>query len=318
MTAPFANAGADQTFSADDVSGSLNATLSGSGTPGTGASSITGYAWSILAKPPGSACAIISGGSTATPTVGPIDVWGNYRFFLVVTDNLGQVSANAPLSYSEGPTPLARQSDAVVYLRVTGSKTGLQQPASGEQNSGPLTNAWATAIEGLDAATDPATTSTLGLVELDEAPVDSDHPKAVTRDRIALCATVRGKIAPTPTSGTPAQSTAQVVVPEDGLTLTVVKVSIGDRWASGRDPYSFSLRRQTSTQFAANTFPAEVTHHDEGAPGGNANKPLTFEIRGAALSLAENDVLSLKITGDPDSGDQMSDMTVIYYCERRV
>ena len=113
-TAPLANAGADQTFSSDAVSGALNATLSGSGTPGTGGSSITGYAWSVLSKPAGSAFGIISGGNTATPTVGPIDVFGNYRLFLVVTDNTGAVSVNTPTTYREGAKPTGRQREAVI------------------------------------------------------------------------------------------------------------------------------------------------------------------------------------------------------------
>lgn len=316
MALPLANAGTDQTFAVADLP-VASVTLGGSGTPGTGGSSITGYTWYLVAKPAGSTCAIIAGGSTAAPQIGPVDVWGNYRLFLVVTDNLGNASLNDAATYQEGSSAVARQSDAMIYLRVGGDLTGLEKPCDTEQNWRNLYGDAVGEIETLAEGTEPATTTTLGTIELDEAPVSAGSPKAVTRDRVAFSMRIAGKIAPTPTSGNPAQSTAQIRVPENGLTLVLASVTLADGGATGRTAYTFSAYRQNAGDFEAGTFGAALVNKTLNAPG-TANKPQGFEIRVSPVECDEGDVVSLKITGDADASDQASDMDIAWHFERRV
>lgn len=76
-------------------SGTSSRALSGTGLPGTGGSSISGYAWTILSAPAGSSAALTSA-STATPVLTGIDRAGIYVVILVVTDNLSNTSSNDP------------------------------------------------------------------------------------------------------------------------------------------------------------------------------------------------------------------------------
>lgn len=76
-------------------SGTSSRALSGTGLPGTGGSSISGYAWTLLSAPAGSSAALTSA-STATPVLTGIDRAGIYVVILVVTDNLSNTSSNDP------------------------------------------------------------------------------------------------------------------------------------------------------------------------------------------------------------------------------
>jgi hypothetical protein len=316
MSLPLADAGPDQTFAVADLP-VATVTLAGSGTPGTGGSSITGYLWALVSKPAGSACAIIAGGTTNAPQIGPLDVWGNYRLFLVVTDNLGNASANDILTYQEGADATARLTDAVVYLRVGGDLTGLEKPVASEQN---WTEAYADLVgevETLAVGTAPATTTTLGVIELDETPVSAGTPKAVTRDRVALSAQIVGKVVPTPTSGNPSWGTCAVRVPEAGLTLVLGTVTMADSGATGRTAYSFKAYRQSAANYPTNTYGAALATTPLNAPA-TANIPAGFEIRTPPTLCDAGDIISLRITGDADTADQGSNMNVSFYFERRI
>lgn len=225
MALPVANAGADVII----AEGALPASQAFSGvasTPGTGGAAITGWAWTLLDKPVGSAAALADA-ATMTPTLNGIDTWGNYRLGLIVTDNLGAVSESNVL--------LAPDS-AFVTFRVTAATTGLQKPAIGERNTGLLERAETQAVEnvqkqlnntgvadladvseatstgphldhlmdggyatqdGLEGGTalhvhpagdiGPATTTVLGGVKLSDAPLDAANPVAVTTERFTIC-----------------------------------------------------------------------------------------------------------------------------------
>ena len=97
-------------------------------TPSTGGASIASYAWTILDKPDGSSAQFAdTGGQTSTlaePTIENCDTWGNYRIFLVVTDN---VAATSESDLLKAPN------SAFGVVRVKNSY-GLQKLAKGERN----------------------------------------------------------------------------------------------------------------------------------------------------------------------------------------
>ena len=100
--------------------------LDGTGsTPGSGASSITGYAWHKIDYAVGSTTAI-SNPAIGTPTLGPIDAYGNSLVFLVVTDNLGGVSETDWRKAPNSAFGLVRVPDDVYG-------TGLELLAAGQQ-----------------------------------------------------------------------------------------------------------------------------------------------------------------------------------------
>lgn len=98
---------------------------------------ITGYLWTLLYKPDGSNAALTNA-TTPTPTVGPIDVAGNYRVFLQVRTEDNRVS--------EGNPRLAPAS-AFVHVRVSGRYTGLERMATGERDHTSRSNAVVDQVE---------------------------------------------------------------------------------------------------------------------------------------------------------------------------
>lgn len=98
---------------------------------------ITGYLWTLLYKPEGSNAALTNA-TTPNPTVGPIDVAGNYRVFLQVRTEDNRVS--------EGNPRLAPAS-AFVHVRVSGRYTGLERMATGERDHTGRSNAVVDQVE---------------------------------------------------------------------------------------------------------------------------------------------------------------------------
>lgn len=187
------------------------------------------WAWTLLAKPVGSAAAL-QVATAQNPTVQGLDTWGNYRFMLVATntDN-GNATSEA--------NPLKAPSTAFVTIRVKGAKSQAQKLAKGERNwhapygdlvqkvedlgssVGPHAIATHTDVANttgadLDILTgggyaqkapaltayhkhkgahvDVAGTGAPGVLLLDEAPADVLNPKAITQDRITYSAFVDG------------------------------------------------------------------------------------------------------------------------------
>lgn len=133
MSLPTANAGTLQSFAYSSLP-IASVTLSGSGTPGTGGASITGYAWSIVSQPTGGG-ATLSDATIAGPTFGPISVQGDYVLFLRVTDNLGARSASRS-AITTGDV------GAFVTIRARSRYADLGIPGTGEYNVGALEYAW--------------------------------------------------------------------------------------------------------------------------------------------------------------------------------
>lgn len=303
MSDALANAGSDVTV-AETSFGSQSFT--GTGTPGTGGTSITGYAWTLVGKPPGSS-ASLTGASTSTVTLVP-DVVGNYRLFLVVTDNVGNVSEDNPFLAPDA---------AFTQYRVTLTETGLQKPAPGERNYTELDHEVIDYLEDTVAEKiAPATTTTLGVVKLKDSPVDAANPKAITQDRVSYCFTKAGKIVATSGSGAPCRAVAWAMVPED-LTLFAVSLAMGDSGTTTRANYVFDVYKQTYSDWVGNVYGASLETSTWTAPGTN-NQPDGINITvSPQIAFAARDVVSLVVTSaDADAADQGSDLIVEFHFKR--
>lgn len=149
MADAVANAGSDPTVIAQSAL-PTSQVLSGSGTAGSGGSTITAYSWSIVDGPAGHG-ASLTGATTATPTLTNIDTWGNYRILLVVTDDAStpnvSVSRTAPDIQSDGTVLPAAPESAFVTVRVKSTGREIQKPAQGERDHKALLHAHVAAIE---------------------------------------------------------------------------------------------------------------------------------------------------------------------------
>lgn len=148
--APTANAGTDQTIG---LGAPFSQTGYGTDTDGT----ITGYTWTLDAKPGGSALttASLTGASTAT-VGGTPDVTGTYTLGLVVTDNIGATStkdqAIITVNVSDTAAGTASTLTPAPFTRVdltgAGSGAGTWSQTSGVTAvlNGSGTNRWIKAI----------------------------------------------------------------------------------------------------------------------------------------------------------------------------
>lgn len=195
--------------------------LNGSGTPGTGGTSIAGYTWVTLDQPD---AVIFDNVNIYNPTVSNLPTEGTVLLFLKVTDNLGAVSEEDPLQAPDS---------AFYRISIKSQNIDIEKPAAGQRNWEPAytdavdkidafkaefdahtiyshdtfaTGAQLTTLTGGGSAaglhTHPASdittfaaVGTAGKVELAEAPADAGHPKAVTRDKFVLCGTYTGTLA---------------------------------------------------------------------------------------------------------------------------
>lgn len=113
------------------------------------------YSWT-LSKPSGSS-ATLSSTTIQNPILNNVDVWGNYRLFLIATNtSTGETSQSDAI--------LAPQS-SFVHIRVLSESKGLQKPAVGEKNWQNSFNALVDSVENaiggassMDQLTDVDTT----------------------------------------------------------------------------------------------------------------------------------------------------------------
>lgn len=275
--------------------------LTGSGTPGTGAASIVSYSWTIIDQPPTSA-ATLSSAVVQNPTLNGITVSGTIRVFLVVTDDLGNVSETDPAAAPDA---------AFADVAVSTQNLALIKPAASERNWTDNVNEWCDALDVVGGLIVPATTTTQGTVQLSEGPQNPAAPVAVTRDRMLNTERVTGKIAATTMAGNPAQSLMQFPVYES-CTLVGATYAFADSGVTTRDDYVIDVYHQSSTEFSNNTFNAgdKVITFTVAAPGTN-NIPLNGVSATISRAMVARDVVSIVISSaDPDAADQGSDLTV--------
>lgn len=308
MSDALANAGSDVTVAQTSFGAQA---FTGSGTPGTGGTTIAAYAWTLVGKPPGSS-ASLSGASTATVTLTP-DLVGNYRLFLVVTDDVGNVSASNPY---EAPDA------AFTQYRVQLTNTELQKLAPGERNYTNRDHEVISYLEGTVAPLiEPATTAAFGVVKLDETPVDSANPKAVTQDRVVISMQIAGLIAQTAAAGAgnPSDALAYAMIPEDGWTLFAYSLAFGDSGTMARADYVFDVYKQAEADWVNNTFGASLKTVTITAPGADNVPRASYGTLGTPTLFSARDVVSVVVTGAPaSSGDQGSDLSIQFHFKRKV
>jgi hypothetical protein len=283
--------------------------LSGSGTPGTGGTTIVGYAWTLIDVPTGSAAAL-SSGTAQNPTINGIDLPGTYIAKLVVTDDAGGVSESATIDVPDA---------GFAYVCALTEHAALEIPGYSERNWKDKLTGWADSLDAAVGDFAPATTSTQGTVQLSESPVSAGAPVAVTQDRVYMTLRATGKIAATSMAGNPAQSLLQFVIPE---TLNAVQWSylFADGGTTTRTPaYTIDLYHQSSAEFVANTFNVGdlLSTFTVAAPGTN-NIPMNGASSTFDRAMVARDVLSVVVSAaDADAADQGSDLQITIVCKRK-
>lgn len=247
---------------------------------GAGVDSLDGgatwtYLWKILDRPPGSTTVFVdSGTDTSTlqnPVLAPIDVWGNVRVLLIVTnthpnpDRASNYEGNGDVT---GALLTALQLPSVSFLqvRVQDQKYGLEKPAAGERNWMVLYRKLvATIVSSINTAL--AAKNQLGVIQTEDDPVDPAHPKAINQERIKYQGTADGTAVD---SGNPQPDfspgvlkpqfkaafcmiweVAEDVILED---FTVIMQNGGPVEAAGEDPYIWEVRYGTGANVKANTM----------------------------------------------------------------
>ncbi len=132
---------ADSILAAADLP--LNAPLYASAVDSADESATFGFTWFLLRKPTGST-ASLSANNVSNPTLNNIDMWGNYRLFLVAT--------NTATGESSETDPLLAPSSAFTHVRITSEALGLQKPAAGERDWMAVAHKWVDELEDLGAS----------------------------------------------------------------------------------------------------------------------------------------------------------------------
>ncbi len=151
MALPVPNGGADVTVAQGALPVAAQTFDGSASIPGTGAAAITGYSWTLMDKPVGSAASLLNA-TAQVVTLQNAETWGNYRLMLVVTDDLGAKSLGDGNTTTDNP--LLAVDGAFVHLRVTATNTGLQKPAKGERNTHVLERAETQVVDDLKGQVD--------------------------------------------------------------------------------------------------------------------------------------------------------------------
>lgn len=279
MALPIANAGADsQGKHGDGPFTVLPAlvTLAGSGTPGTGGTSISAYKWYL--DIPAGMVVTINNDAVQAPDVIIVSGAGTVMALLVVTDNLSAESV--------GPADLATVPDvAFVALEVPHPATGLIPEGNGERQTSAKAAAVVAEVEALrvdlgahtsaglhgsvataaqldnlingttvtgyhrHAASDLTTLAAVGVsgkVELATAPADAGHPKAITN------ALLTAFLQTTTAAAKLIADNAEVFVfrcPFAGALLSTIHIVAEDGWNGDFDVFT-----RTEAQYLAGSF----------------------------------------------------------------
>jgi len=101
------------------------------------------FSWFLLKKPAGSSAAL-SSTTVQNPILQPVDVWGNYRLLLVVTNTATGVSSETD--------PVKAPASAFVQVRVRSTNLQLEKPAAGERDWNSVAWRWVEKLEEFGAA----------------------------------------------------------------------------------------------------------------------------------------------------------------------
>lgn len=134
-----------------------NVQLYGAGTDSEDNTPAFTFSWTILQKPAGST-AILDDATLQNPTLQNVDVWGNYRLMLILTNtNSGNTSDNDIIT---------APNTAFVQVRVQSQNLGLEKVATGERNWTDKAHEWVDALENHESRLD--TIEAYGLDDLQD------------------------------------------------------------------------------------------------------------------------------------------------------
>lgn len=240
------------------------------------------FAWSLLDPTSGP---VLSATDTQNITVSNISAWHNIRLHLVAT--------NTATSETSETDVILAPSASFVEIRVLSENRGIQKVAKGSRSWHPALEDWADAIEASDALNDlsditnatgaeleilrggglaesggsalhthagahiaDATTTTSGVVQLEEASDATGTPRVITQERVILSASTSISV---DSSGTRHDEIIVVSTP----TLTIPHASfVVSRHDIKIHAFSFSLRDCGST---TNTFKVYIGHLTQAA-----------------------------------------------------
>lgn len=129
---------ADKTIAQADLP--ENVALFGSAVDTANPAATFSFQWTLLRKPTGST-ASLSANNVSSPTLNNVDVWGNYRLFLIAT--------NTTTGESSETDPVLAPNSAFTHVRVQSTALLLQKPAAGERDWNSLAHQWVHQLEAL-------------------------------------------------------------------------------------------------------------------------------------------------------------------------
>lgn len=116
----------------------LNVALFGSAVDTANPAATFSFQWTLLRKPVGSTVSL-SANNVSNPTLNDVDVWGNYRLFLIAT--------NTATGESSQTDPILAPNSAFTHVRVESTALALQKPAAGERDWNSLAHKWVDQLE---------------------------------------------------------------------------------------------------------------------------------------------------------------------------
>lgn len=344
-----------------------NVSLTGSGTPGTGGSTISSYLWEIIDGPPGHG-ASLSSTTTQNPTLNNVDTWGNYLVLLVVTDDAANVSDSNPYTAPNSARVLVKVQEDTLNLEKTAnserdtytadvlvvsslktlqddfdSRTVNQiSDVSAGTSTGPhldnlMDDSYATQSGSAGGTrlhkhegdhVDAATTSDRGAIKCAEAPVDAADPKAVTQDRVPLCALVdsvhvsgtvtQGKVGTNTAAGNEGTANAHWYAHET-FTVTELTVSMSDSGTIAGGGYVWTFYKMSEAQFVADNFGAATTIGTVtiAAPSSD-NAPGYGRTTGLSVSVGQRELVVAKATTAPGTTGAMGSRAALTAWARRL
>lgn len=131
-------------FSVDQTSLTVAAVnLYGSAVDSTDGAATFAWQWTLLKKPAGSN-ASLSDANAQNPQLLNVDVWGNYRLFLVATNTATQETSATDI--------ILAPNSAFTHVRVLSEHFNLQKPAAGERDWNSIAGHWVDKLEQVGIA----------------------------------------------------------------------------------------------------------------------------------------------------------------------
>jgi len=279
--------------------------LYGAGVDTEDGGAVWAYTWTAIREPPGAAGAWKDGlNNVQNPTWEDLQVWGNWRFFLVVT--------NTNTNETSETDPLKAPNSAFVHIRLKSERKGLEKPAPGERNH------WAQlwdlfdTVEGLESAED-------GDPVLFTAQVAGTLTYTGFRPWLVV---TPGYDDPEFLEDPPEFSPALCLfhVPETML-LTRWSVALQDGGStSPGEEYAFKLAFGTEANAEANTLVADDNTELSGEDPPTPRRPMLLSVTlEEPIELAANSVIGVLCTACPQPPNEPGGgMTVTIVCKRGV